>query len=212
MSLNERFDALMRQHEFLLAKSLVPPNRPKPDPINPRRCFKCQGLGYTPSDCPNKEITSLAEWEKTMEEENEEENEDESDHELEEIQAEVVEKASEEELLMLRRVPSHQKGVKDKPANPLSTHPAAQTLIQNFCHLIYEEITTECEEPFLKALNSELRAFEEVVQSKCKESPTNTFRTSKGSKRKRVSKIKRDLFARLILFQQKLNQEWKVIT
>ena len=123
-----------------------------------------------------------------------------------------MEEASEEELLILRRVPSHQKGMKDKPASPLSTHPAAQTLIQNFCHLIYEEITTECEEPFLKALNSELRAFEEVVQSKCKESRTNTLRTSKGNERKRVSKIKRDLFAWLIFFQPKLNQEWKVIS
>ena len=145
----------------------------------------------------------MAECETTMEEENEEENEDESDHELEEIQAEVVEEASEEELLILRRVPSHQKGVEDTPANPLSTHPAAQTLIQNFRRLIYEEITTECEEPLLKALNSELRAFEEVVQSKCKESPTNTFRTSKGNERERVSRIKRDLFAWLILFQPK---------
>ena len=102
--------------------------------------------------------------------------------------------------------------MKDKPANPLSTHPATKILIQNFYHLSYEEITTECEEPFLKALNSELRAFEEVVQSKCKESPTNTFRTSKGNERKRVCRLKRDLFAWLILFQPKLNQERKVIT
>ena len=154
----------------------------------------------------------MAEWETTMEEENEQENEDESDHEQEEIQEEVVEEASEDELLILRRVQSHQKEVTDKPANPLCTHPAAQTLTQNFCHFIYEEITTVCEEPLLKALNSELRAFEEVVQSKCKESPTNTFRTSKGNKRKRVSRIKRDLFAWPILFRPKLNQEWKVIT
>jgi len=37
----------------------------------------------------------------------EEKNEDERDHELEETQGEVVEEAREEELLVLRRVPSH---------------------------------------------------------------------------------------------------------
>ena len=126
----------------------------------------------------------MAEWETTMEEENEKENEDESDHEQEEIQEEVVEEASEEELLILRRVQSHQKEVTDKPANPLCTHPAAQTLTQNFCHFIYEEITTVCEEPLLKALNYELRAFEEVVQSKCKESLQTLFEPARGVKGK----------------------------
>ena len=153
----------------------------------------------------------MVEWKEATEEENEEKNEDESDHELEVPQEEVIEEAG-EELLVLRRVLSHLKGVKDAPGSHVPTHPISQTLIQNFCHLIYVEITTECEEALLKALNSELRAFEEVVQSKCKESPRNTFRTSKGNERKRVSKIKRDLFVWLILFQPKLNQERKVIT
>ena len=154
---------------------------------------------------------SLAEWKAAMEEENEEKNEDESDHELNETKEEVVEEASEEELLVLRRVPSHQKGVKAAPASSLHTHPIAQTLIENISHLIHEEIPTGCVEPLLEAPNSKLRAFEEVVQSKSKESPTNTLQTSKGNERKRVYNIKRDLFAWLILFQLELNQVWKVI-
>jgi len=50
-----------------------------------------------------------------MKEENEEKNKDERDHELEETQEEVMEEAREEELLVLRRVRSQQKGVKDEP-------------------------------------------------------------------------------------------------
>jgi len=34
-----------------------------------------------------------------------------------------VEEAREEELLVLRRVPSQQKGVEDEPSNPSLTHP-----------------------------------------------------------------------------------------
>jgi len=92
---------------LLFRKSLVPLNRPNPGPLNPIRCLKRQGLGHTSSDCPNKEIITLVEWEAAMEEGNEKKIEDESDHELEETQEEVVEEASEEELLVLRRVPSH---------------------------------------------------------------------------------------------------------
>ena len=62
MSLNERFDALMRQHEFLFGKILVPPIRPNPGPTNPRRCFKCQGLGHITSNYPNCNVITLAEW------------------------------------------------------------------------------------------------------------------------------------------------------
>jgi len=77
MSLEERFYALIRQHELIFGESLVLTNK---------RCSKCQGLGHTPSVCPNKAIITLAEWEAAMEEENEEKNEDERDHELEETQ------------------------------------------------------------------------------------------------------------------------------
>ena len=72
MSLNERFDALMRQHELLFGKSLVPMVRLNPSPLNPIKCFKCQGLGHTSLDYPNKKIITLAEWEVAMEEENKE--------------------------------------------------------------------------------------------------------------------------------------------
>jgi len=63
MSLEERFDACMRQHELMFGESLVPLNK---------RCSKCQGLGHTPSVCPNKEIVTLAVWEAAMEKEKEE--------------------------------------------------------------------------------------------------------------------------------------------
>ena len=184
MTLEERFDALMRQHELMFGESLVPPNKPNPAPLSIKRCFKCQGLGHTPSDCPNKEFITLAEWEAAIEEENEEKNEDERDHELEETQGEVVEEAREEELLVLRRVPSQQKGVRDEPSNPSPTHPITETLAQNFCHLIPEERPTGCGQPWLQTPNSELRAFEEMVQSKIEESPMSTIQISKGKKRK----------------------------
>ena len=84
MSFNERFDALMRQHELMFGKSLVPRNRPSLAPMRNKRCCKCQGFGHSSSDCPDKEFITLPEWEAAMEEENAEENEDKSDHELEE--------------------------------------------------------------------------------------------------------------------------------
>ena len=64
----------------------------------------------------------------------------------------------------------------------------------------------------LEAPNSELRAFEEVVQSKSKDSPLISIEISKGNDWKKVYKIKRDLFVWMILFQPKLSQVWKVIT
>ena len=67
-------------------------------------------------------------------------------------------------------------------------------------------------EPLLKAPNSKLRAFEEVVQGKYKVSRPNKIQISKGNDWKRVSEIKRDLLEWMILFQPELNQEWKVIT
>ena len=90
------------------------------------------------------------------------------------------------------------------PFNLSSTPPPPRTLKQNFCQFNLE--------PLLKAPNSELRAYEEVVRSKSKKSPTYTIQISKGNVRTSVSKIKRDLFAWLILFQPELKQEDKVIT
>ena len=98
VSLNERFDALMTQHELTFGKSLVPPNCPNLAPMSIKRCCKCQGFGHTVSDYPNKDFITLGEWEAAIEEENKEKNEDERDHELEETKEKVIEEASEEEL------------------------------------------------------------------------------------------------------------------
>jgi len=51
-----------------------PQNRPNPGPSTPWRCFKCQGLRHIASQCPNRRIISLAEWEANEEEEEEEDN------------------------------------------------------------------------------------------------------------------------------------------
>jgi len=80
----------------------------------------------------------------------------------------------------LRRVPSQPKGVKDGPSNPSPTHFKTKTLTQKFYHLIPGEKPTGCGEPILE------------------ESTSCTNQTSKGIVRKKVSKIKRDLFPSLI--------------
>ena len=78
--------------------------------MSTRRCFKCQGLGHIASECPNRRIISLAEWETCKEEEEEEDKE----VSLMEEQEEVVEVADEGELLVLRRALNSQKGVLDE--------------------------------------------------------------------------------------------------
>ena len=90
------------------------------------------------------------------------------------------------------------------PFNLSPTPPPPRTLKQNFCQFNLE--------PLLKAPNSELRAYEKVVQSMFKKSPTSTIPNSKGKVKKRVSKFKRDFFDWLILFQPTLIRKGKVIT
>ena len=107
-----------------------------------------------------------------------------------------MEEAREEELLVLRRVPSQQEGVQDEPPNLSPIPPTPKTLNKNFCQSISE--------PLLKAPNLALRSFEEVVRSMSTQSPMFTIQISKGRNKQRVSKIKRDLFAWLILFQPEL--------
>ena len=57
-------------------KAFTLPICPNPSPMNPRRCFKCQGLGHIIDDCPNRKVITLAEWDamknEVMEEEKEE--------------------------------------------------------------------------------------------------------------------------------------------
>jgi len=70
--------------------------------------------------------------------------------------------------------------------------PPPKTLKPNF----YQSIS----ELFLKAPNSTLRAFQELVQNKSKKSLMSSFKINKGKDQKKVSKIRRDLFAWLIVF------------
>ena len=78
------------------------------------RCFKCQGLGHIASECPNRKVITLAEWAAVKEDFEEEDKACESEPEFEETQNEVIEEADEGELLVLRRVLSTQRGVKDE--------------------------------------------------------------------------------------------------
>lgn len=56
-------------------------------------CFKCQGLSHIASDCPNRTIITLAEWEAVKEEEVEEEKKVHLMKEQDESQEGVVEEA-----------------------------------------------------------------------------------------------------------------------
>jgi len=209
MSLEEKFDALMRQHELMFGESIFPPNK---------RCSKCQGLGHAPSVCPNQETITLAEWEAVLKKETtkdpeeitkkEDEVQEKDGNTLEGIEIEV----EEGEILTLD---THH-APKDKedhsllfipfgePSNLSPTPPPPKTLKPNFCQSISE--------PFLEASNSTLRAYEEMVQSMFKESPSSPIPISKGKVKKRVSMFKMDLFDWLILFQPNLIQKGKVIT
>ena len=79
-----------------------------------RRCFKCQGLRHITSDCPNRRIITLAEWDAVREENKEEEQKEYEEEEQEDEYEEVVEAADEGQMLVLRRVLSNQRGVKDE--------------------------------------------------------------------------------------------------
>ena len=57
-----------------------------------------------------------------MEEENKEKNDVERDDELKDTQEKVMKETREEELLVLGRVLTRQKGVQGEPASPIHTH------------------------------------------------------------------------------------------
>ena len=94
----EEIDALMRQHELMFGERLVPPNKPNPTPMSIEGCSKCQILGHITLLCPNQEIITLAEWEAVMKKE--------TTKGSEQITKKEDEEARDEELLVLKRVPS----------------------------------------------------------------------------------------------------------
>jgi len=79
--------------------------------MNPRRCFKCEGLGHVVADCLNWKLITLAEWEAVKDELAEEEKEEDvGSHEEEEVIAE----ADDGEMLVLRRALSSQWSKKEE--------------------------------------------------------------------------------------------------
>jgi len=102
-------------------------DRPNPDPLNLRRCSKCQGFGHTPSDCPNKEFITLAEWEVAMEEEKEENDQEES------FEEEIELKAEKEEILHLEKVSQKPNEIEEEHAN-IHFNPKEQDNILSFPH------------------------------------------------------------------------------
>jgi len=65
------------------------------------RCFKCQGLSHIASECPNRKIITLAEWDVIKEAEVEGEKEVHLMEEQDESQEEVVQEADKGEMLVL---------------------------------------------------------------------------------------------------------------
>jgi len=86
------------------------PNTSKP-PLNPfekRRCYKCQGFGRIASDCPNRKVITLVEYQALEKAELGEEESNKEVH-LMEIEEECIEEADERGLLILRRALSGHK-------------------------------------------------------------------------------------------------------
>jgi len=76
--------------------------------------FQVSGLGHIASDCPNRRIITLAEWDAIREEDKEDEQKEDEEEQQEDKQEEVIEAVDEGEMLVLRRVLSNQCGVKDE--------------------------------------------------------------------------------------------------
>ena len=73
-----------------------------PKPKDKIRCFRCQGLGHIASECPNKRVVTLAEYQASFEE-LEEEEEEEKEVYLGDPMEEVEEGPDEGEMLVIRR-------------------------------------------------------------------------------------------------------------
>ena len=94
----------------------APQNRPNPAPNSFKRCFRCQGLGHIASECPNKRVVTLVEYQAHIDEE---EREEETELSLSESIEEVVEGPDEGELLVIRRALSglsSQEGLEQREA------------------------------------------------------------------------------------------------
>ena len=81
-------------------KTLTPQNKPPPNIATLRRCFKCHGLGYISSKCPNRRVITLAKYQASQEEEMD--NEREVCFMKEQEGQEVLAKSNEREMLVIR--------------------------------------------------------------------------------------------------------------
>jgi len=86
-------------------------------PKNTPRCFKCQGYGHIASDCTNRRVVTLAEWESLKEEEEE--------GSIEERHEEVVIQAEEGDMVYLKPLLSIQSTIfiPTLKRNPILLHP-----------------------------------------------------------------------------------------
>ena len=177
ISLEERFDECMRQHELMFRFSLVPHKKATLVPMSMKRCSKFQGVGHSPSICPNKEAYTLVQVLEAMEAKNEEEREESNGPPLEETQEEIIkEEASEEELMALNEVLSHNQQVQDEPSFPLLEQPFSKGSSPPPHHLAHATPTHKntlptkfCQsipEPSPKYPNHVLSDLEEEVRSK----------------------------------------------
>ena len=80
-----------------------PSTKAPPKPKDKIRCFRCQGLGHIASECPNKRIISLAEYQASFEEPHDHQEDEEGENYEEENVEEVEEGPDEGELLVIRR-------------------------------------------------------------------------------------------------------------
>ena len=79
------------------------PSKQPPKPHDKKRCFRCQGLGHFASECPNKRIVTLAEYQAICEEQDEENEGEGKDLLMTDVLEEVEEGPDEGEMLVIRR-------------------------------------------------------------------------------------------------------------